>query len=79
MSRSKICAHCFHFRPNDDSTEDHVIAGMCTRFPPVPMILQQPPNILTTAAVGMAGVNPPVVPGHTCGEFLDSQPLTLDA
>ena len=73
--RSKTCAHCFHFRPNDEGTG--LKGGICTRFPPVPMIMQQPANILGAGTVGMAGVNPPVNDDHTCGEFQDANPLAL--
>jgi hypothetical protein len=40
------------------------------------MLMQQPGSaILGAAAVGMAGVSPPVDPGYTCGEFRDAVPL----
>ncbi|MCH8059339.1 MAG: hypothetical protein IIA11_02660 [Proteobacteria bacterium] len=73
MSRSKTCEHCVYFYPNDTIPPQ----GMCKRFPPVPMIMQQPANILGAGGIGMAGVNPPVDADNTCGEFKDAKPLAL--
>ena len=73
--RAEICAHCISFRPNDKSTG--VGGGICTRFPPVPMLMPKQQPILGAGTVGMAGVNPPVNDAHTCREFKDSKPLAI--
>lgn len=76
MSKTKTCAYCEHFRPNDRS--DGTQAGICMRFPPVPMILDRMGTVVGGGgAVGMAGVSPPVDPGFSCGEFKDAKPLAL--
>ena len=77
--RHKICAHCFHFRPNEAGPPKGGDSGLCLRYPPVPMLMQHRPNIVgdLVGGVGMAGINPPVNDHHTCGEFKDSKPLAL--
>lgn len=69
MSRSKTCEHCAYF------LADAAGRGMCRRYPPVPMIMQQPATVLGGGGVGMAGVSPPVDPTYSCGEFRDATPL----
>lgn len=64
MSNQKTCAHCVHFLDNPEIT-----GGVCRRYPPVAMMMPQPAGILGAGSVGMAGVNPPVNPEHTCGEW----------
>ncbi len=74
MSRSKTCEYCAYFLGNERS--DGSQGGICRRYPPVPMIMQQPgAAILGGSAVGMAGVSPPVDPTYSCGEFRDAVPL----
>lgn len=74
MSRSKVCAHCAFFLQNERT--DGSQGGICRRYPPVPMILQQS-TIAAAGTVGMAGVSPPVDPGFTCGEFQDAATMSL--
>ena len=75
MSRPKTCAHCEHFLPNERS--NHTEGGICRRFPPVPMLMQQPASIMGAGGVGMAGVSPPVDKDYSCGEWKDAKPLAL--
>lgn len=75
MNKEKICEHCAYFLGNERS--DGSQGGICRRYPPVPMLMQQSgAQILGGAAVGMAGVSPPVDPGYTCGEFRELVTLT---
>lgn len=75
MSKEKICEHCAYFLGNERS--DGSQGGVCRRYPPVPMIMQQPGSaILGAGTVGMAGVSPPVDPTYTCGEFTELVTLT---
>ena len=67
MSKTRTCASCAHFHPNERS--DGSQGGICRRFPPVPMIMQQNATVLGAGPVGMAGVSPPVDPDFSCGEF----------
>lgn len=75
MSREKICEHCAYFLANERT--DGSAGGVCRRYPPIPMLLQQPGNIMQPSTVGMAGVSPPVSPDYTCGEFQDAKVLSL--
>ena len=75
--REKICAHCCHFHPSAKALPKGTGGGLCKRFPPAPMIMQQPATILGAGAAGMAGINPPVDADNTCGEFKDAKPLAL--
>lgn len=74
MSKPKICEHCAYFLGNERS--DGSRGGVCRRYPPVPMIMQQPATVLGGAVAGMAGVSPPVDPTYTCGEFNELVTLT---
>lgn len=77
MSRSKTCKHCGFYKANVGPQS--APGGACLRFPPTPLLMQNPGGILSggAASVGAAGVNPPVSEGHTCGEFKDAKPLAL--
>lgn len=77
MGKPKICGNCVHFLPNPEQTGSNGAesnqSGMCRRFPPTPMIMQQNPSGLVKPGraqpIGMAGICPPVTVGFTCGEF----------
>jgi len=75
MSKRKTCEHCAHFLSNDG--KDGMSGGICRRFPPVAMLMQQPNTILGAGAVGMAGVSPPVDDHYTCGEFQVATELAI--
>jgi len=79
MSNPKTCAHCAHFLASQKVT-----GGICRRYPPVAMLLQQTPSFLGAGAMdiprtGMAGVSPPVDLDHTCGEWRDAAPALATA
>lgn len=76
MSRAKTCEHCEHFLPNEVTTTG-AQGGLCRRFPPVPMLMQQPATVLGAGTVGMAGVSPPVDKDYSCGEWKDAKPLAI--
>jgi len=42
--------------------------GCCWRFPPVPVMMQQA-GVIGCDSYGVAGMQPPVTPDHSCGEF----------
>lgn len=69
MSKPKNCARCLYFHLVE-ARKGHVLQGQCRRFPPVPMIIEQPGTVLNTSQrVGMAGISPPVDIEFCCGEF----------
>lgn len=78
MSRPKTCEHCEHFLPNDQNGGGRP-GGICRRYPPMPMLMQQGATVLggATGGIGMAGVSPPVDADYTCGEWKDAKTLTL--
>ncbi len=71
--REKNCASCRYYQEKVRLSEPK--GGLCMRYPPTPMLMPSPGPIsslmgpATPQPVGMAGVNPPVNPEHTCGEF----------
>ena len=77
MSKSKVCKHCVFYEPNAGRQANP--GGTCRRYPPTPVLMQNPSGIMGggSASVGAAGINPPVTPEHTCGEFKDANKLAL--
>ena len=71
MSTSNTCGCCAFFHQNDD---DKMPGGYCWRFPPMPLMMQQPATVLGAGGVSLGGVSPPVGLDHTCGEFSQSDP-----
>lgn len=83
MSRSKTCEHCVHFYPQESLgiSGPDTPGGLCRRFPPMPMLVQQAgPIVGGAASVGISGVYPPVDVDNTCGEFeADTRTAMLDS
>lgn len=76
MSKLKTCKHCAHFKPNDQqdlrttAADIAIVRGVCLRYPPMPILMEQKQIAIAGPSIGAVGVNPPVHAGHTCGEWL---------